>query len=565
MKNLWLLFFKISLVAFVLYGCQKDEPLQLKNDSKKSLKSGIQKNGTLCDEYLGKFCEKENQLPAALVKPDGEGVGIKVGKEVYEIMPMNDYKGSKVVGVRLGKDVFVLHNIRSKYILSRSMTNKLPSQLTKILDVTFGDKNTSVDRLLNDVSLQTQREITSYNGRKIIDFTSISPQTGKPTTTFAPCDYEFHTSVDIYLDVFLEDIDVQPFVFDLVEDGFNQCPTYDGETEDTPVFDDCNFCKDPRCVLDYLMADDDAVSDFTEELIMANYIRAVYDLPDDTFEELLQGQENRDFVREMYEFSYECDQIDILYDAINDTECNQFTDSNNSFRSADEFEDCVMEAITTTLINQYGDQLTDAEITIIEQNNWLSDDLLSFMECSLYDPEDPLSPLGQLIRSFLDHQQDKDFFSLYWSGLMGICDDEEKIDGYCVFHLSDAQMDEINLYGEIDDASGMFDILIENPWGATIGRMGSADITVVEGEIVEFCNLYDFDWNYGLTFGQASHQPIITGISPIINTICGITGRSFSNEWKTRAVNIASLIESIENTVTPDPEFNPTAYWICYP
>lgn len=211
-----------------------------------------------------------------------------------------------------------------------------------------------------------------------------------------------------------------------------------------------------------------------------------------------------------------------------------------------ELEKFIENQIYQNLLNKYMSKLNATDLEFLKDQKWASFYLYNFLEnCQGNSDSDrpDLGILGNYIRSFLNHVEEKPYFERYWLGLgdWHISKDEfDKImtdkdnngvnlkdKGSCTFNGKDCQKFQITTSSQSKYllALGTFTYYV-NSFNQNEGLF----------------DYYDFDWHSGLMTWTGEVYTTIF-LSPQLNFITGCTDRNFIKEWKTRSVSIAGYLK----------------------
>lgn len=191
-------------------------------------------------------------------------------------------------------------------------------------------------------------------------------------------------------------------------------------------------------------------------------------------------------------------------------------------------------------------KLNKVEKDWIYQNSWAMKYLIKYIKnCGgNSDPSRPdLGILGNIIRSYLDSDVSKDYFDRYWLG-----------QGDLILNIDQFNeiYDETLVRGKIEDT---FEEVIYKGQSARKhgARINSGKHLLSIGGYTLYKDLnslpiglydyYDFNWHLGVLI-PVDFDGDKTVYDNLLTTIAGCTDRTFLSEWKTRAVNVASLFSS---------------------
>lgn len=191
--------------------------------------------------------------------------------------------------------------------------------------------------------------------------------------------------------------------------------------------------------------------------------------------------------------------------------------------------------------------LNSKDENFIEDNTWIIPYLEEFIEeCGGNDPGRPdLGIIGNLIRTFLPHNEEKLFFERYWEGIG---------DWTLSTNMFNEIVAMINNYPAEWDLQGVADFNgqevvkyhFDVPYGLEYDlALGQFTFYLNStGMVVGIYDEYNFDWHQGLTISGPGTTPTV---SLLINSLIGCTDRGFINEWQTRAVSAAGLFSGAKN------------------
>ncbi len=261
--------------------------------------------------------------------------------ERFNFLPITLFDNSKGIIIRKDNDIYVLHDGSNDYLNSKSTNDELPSQLGVLLDVNF-----DITSSREDISIVLSSYLGQQNRRdEFIDLTSVSRKLGAPVAQF--CDYQFVSSVDMFINEFLYGGEITASdAPELIENAFLSCLSiYDTS------YPACNFCKSPRCLIDYLLSDL-GLTPYEKEIMVINYLRATLNLSHEDFVFLKADQNTRNFAMDLYNLAdtyfHGCNNIEILEDVFNSGICDVSQLSNEDYAA------CLISELVSEYSNEHG-------------------------------------------------------------------------------------------------------------------------------------------------------------------------------------------------------------------
>lgn len=292
-------FLVLSVLVVVFASCQKEEL----NPANELVYSNQQSTPRSYDPevcgFPSNFCEKQFTYfqPALLVSQGNDSIGLwaTVSNETVQFFPMLLFDGSYGLVIRKGGEVYIGHNSEDGYLNSKNTETVLPGQLAIFLGIEYSDVS-SETVVKNAISTALDKVFIQEGGKSTIDitnsFTDVTLKLAKE------CDYIWASNIMNFVDVFFEAGDAS-HIEGFVEDAYNDCPeAYFDPTNENPYVCD-NYCRNPRCVVDYLLDIDAGLSDYQKRVLVSRYLEETLGLTDEE-QNWLTFNDQSDLVYEIY-------------------------------------------------------------------------------------------------------------------------------------------------------------------------------------------------------------------------------------------------------------------------
>lgn len=195
-----------------------------------------------------------------------------------------------------------------------------------------------------------------------------------------------------------------------------------------------------------------------------------------------------------------------------------------------------------SFLDEFDYLMNSRDEDFIEDNNWIIPYLEEFIEeCDNGPSGDPIKSLvGRLIRSFLQHDEEKFFFEWYWQGLGNMTLPTPMFTEVksLINSRNDLWKDPISTTF-LGQQATKYSFRIPDGHNYDLALGTFTFYVNFNGNVIGLYDEYDFDWHGGLKMkGSSLTTPIPFTIS---NTFIGCTDRGFLKEWETRAVSAAGL------------------------
>lgn len=319
-----LLFTTISL-AIIISSCTQDEFLDLNTTNyNPSTTNSVSIRNTPDGEYCGLtpyFCSEASSALAdhppytlAMLDPEftsgGEGdTGISISMEEGTIDAYHFWlsDGSLAFYISNDSNRYIIHQSQDPFAMYYSETVNDKNELTELFKLDLENVNTSegFETALSELSGVSYEQV---NGKTIYTITP-NMNDNEVHGRVIGCNLVRYSAAENFIDQFTDHSGLGAVQLpQLIDDAFNSCG--DGYS------DPCNNCVDPRCVIDQILANDTpAIGQFQKELMAAKYLEAVLGWTAEEFNFFTAGQDNRDFMMNLYNIGSSviaCDHIETI-------------------------------------------------------------------------------------------------------------------------------------------------------------------------------------------------------------------------------------------------------------
>ena len=351
------------LLILVFSACKKDDQELPQESMVKEFQAKVNSDNHFCTNYIPTFCENNSNDPMLRVLK-GDGVNIKVGDNYYELLPLELFEGTKGIAIKVGSEIYIMHNSQDEYLTSKNTDIELPLDVGILLNIEF-EETDSRNVILSKIMDHTGRQLQTHGEEFYIDLSDMESIIG--FSSIRECDYRLVTSVDLFVDEFLYGGDVDADnVPDLIEEAFEACP-YPFEVN---MPNRCNYCKDPRCLIDYLLNLETELSDYQKQILTINYLRATLNLSDEEFTWFKTGEDNRVFAIDIYNLvstTYNCNNIEVVNWVFNSENCDL---ENLAY---EEYTNCILDELVSAFSEENGfvivenenDEVTNVTVSIL--------------------------------------------------------------------------------------------------------------------------------------------------------------------------------------------------------
>ncbi len=250
-----------------------------------------------------KFCsEKRKSVPASI---QDDIINLRINNISYQAFPIKIYDGSVGIFVIEGDNAYVLHENNNPKLSQKNTAHNLPKELGILLSTDY-QNNYDKGNIYSRIEQKTGKSfVTNASGHKEMDISDTPESVLSSFQAVFYCNFTLVSKVEDFLEVFYGSSNDQN-MYDVIEAAFTNagCPAaypdyYNGGS--TGEFYRCsNTCIDPRCLVDYLLALDEGLSEEQKHLIIARYLSETMELTNDE-QDWLEGTENITFARSIYD------------------------------------------------------------------------------------------------------------------------------------------------------------------------------------------------------------------------------------------------------------------------